>query len=92
MDYLCNLACGLKMSCLYLSRPYFRFHTNTLVFNIQNKALRISRFLNLKNGTIGNPRPALAQLTLDSFCLSWSATGEAILLSGNIGALHIGHV
>ena len=46
----------------------------------------------LKIFTRGNPRPALAQLTLDNISLSPSATGEAMLDGGNIPALQVGHV
>lgn len=40
----------------------------------------------------GRPSPALAQLTLESICLSISATGDAMLLGGKIPDLHVGHV
>lgn len=62
-------------------------------YNKKNTCTIYKKNINGENHyTIGNPSPDLAQLTLDNFCLSWSATGEAILLLGNIGALQVGHV
>lgn len=42
--------------------------------------------------TSGRPRPALAQLRFDRVCLSWSATGETMLLAGNMAAWQLGQV